>query len=287
MAETGGGPWGELSLRAVAAAREAVARLGEATGRRVVAAHGEAYRADDPETIAVDEAAERAILEVIRQAGVNATVLSEEAGEVRVAGKGEPVFVVVDPFDGSALYRHGIRAFWYSAVGVLAADGRPLAAACLDLIHGTVEVAGGGKGFTGRLEGTSVLDPGPLRPSAATRLQGTRLEVYLMKPAFLRAAVDRAGPLLRAAGFVLPNGGPPGLADVAAGRVDLYVGLRQGPTEIFSALALAEAAGATVTDLTGQPLSFVPDMSTMSDVLCAATPALHREALQALRAGRS
>lgn len=285
MGETVVGPWGELSLRAVAAAREAVARLGEAAGRRVVAAHAEAYRADDPETIAVDEAAEAAILEVIRRAGVNATVLSEEAGEVRVAGKGEPVFLVVDPFDGSALYRHGIRAFWYSAVGVLAADGRPLAAACLDLIHGTVEVAADGKGFTGRLDGMTLRDPVPLRPSGATRLQGARIEVYLMKPAFLRAALDRAGPLLRAAGFVLPNGGPPGLADVAAGRVDLYVGLRQGPTEIFSALALAEAAGATVTDLTGQPLRFVPDMSATSDVLCAATAALHREALQARRAG--
>ena len=279
------GEWAELALQAVGAARGAVARLGEAAGRRVVAAHAEAYRADDPETIAVDEAAEAAILEVIRQAGVNATVLSEEAGEVRIAGTGEPVFVVVDPFDGSALYRHGIRAFWYTAVGVLAADGRPLAAACLDLIHGTVEVAGEGKGFTARLEGSTLQDPVPLRPSAANRLQGARFEVYLMKPPFLRAAVDRVGPLLRAAGFVLPNGGPPGLADIAAGRVDLYVGLRQGPTEIFSALALAEAAGATVTDLTGQPLRFVPDMAATSDVLCAATPVLHREALQALRAG--
>jgi myo-inositol-1(or 4)-monophosphatase len=279
------GAWGELCLRAVTAAGDAVARLGEGAGRRVVAAHAEAHRADDPETIGVDEAAEAAILDVIRQAGIDATVLSEEAGEVRVAGKGEPVCVVVDPFDGSALYRHGIRAFWYTAIGILSADGRPMAAACLDLIHGTVEVAGGGRGFTGRLDGTTLRDPVPLRPSGATRLQGARLEVYLMKPAFLRAALDRAGPLLRVAGFVLPNGGPPGLADVAAGRVDLYVGLRQGPTEIFSALALAEAAGATVTDLTGQPLNFVPDMSATSDVLCAATPPLHREVLQALRAG--
>lgn len=278
------GEWAELALRGVGAAREAMARLGEAAGRRVVAAHAEAYRADDPETIGVDEAAEGSILDVLRQAGVNATVLSEEAGEVRVAGKGEPVFVVVDPFDGSALYRHGIRAFWYSAVGVLSRDGQPLAAACLDLIHGTVEIAGEGRGFTGRLEGTTVRDPVPLRPSPATRLQGARLEIYLMKPPFLRAALERAGPLLRSAGFVLPNGGPPGFADVAAGRVDLYVGLGQGPTEIFSALALVEAAGATVTDLTGRPLRFVPDMAATSDVLCAATPELHREALQALRA---
>jgi len=233
----------------------------------------------------VDEAAEAAILEVVRRAGVNATVLSEEAGEVRLTGAGEPVFVVVDPFDGSSLYRHGIRAFWYSAVGVLAADGRPLAGACLDLIHGTVEVAGEGKGFTGRLEGTTLRDAVPLRASGVTRLQGARLEAYMMKPAFLRAALDRAGPLLRAAGFVLPNGGPPGFADVAAGRVDLYVGLQQGPTEIFSALALAEAAGATVTDLAGQQLRFVPDLAATHDVLCAATPALHREALQPLRAG--
>ncbi|MBI3080365.1 MAG: hypothetical protein HYY89_03155, partial [candidate division NC10 bacterium] len=210
--------WAEIALQAVAAARGAVARIGEAAGRRVVGAHAETYRVDDPETIGVDEAAEAAILEVIRRAGVNATVLTEEAGEVRLSGSGEPVFVVVDPFDGSALYRHGIRAFWYSAVGVLAADGRPLAAACLDLLHGTVEVAGEGKGFTGRLEGTTLRDAVPLRPSGVTRLAGARLEVYLMKAAFLRAALDRAGPLLRAGGFVLPNGGPPGLADVAAGR---------------------------------------------------------------------
>ena len=278
------GKWAELALRGVRAARDAVGRLGEAAGRRVVAAHAEAYRADDPETIGVDEAAEAAILEVVRRAGVNATVLSEEAGEIRIPGKGEPVFVVVDPFDGSALYRHGIRAFWYSAVGVLAVDGRPLAAACLDLLHGTVEVAGERKGFTGRLEGTSLRDAAPLRPSGVTRLQGARLEAYMMKPAFLHAALDRASPLLRAAGFVLPNGGPPGFADVAAGRVDLYVGLQQGHTEIFSALALAEAAGATVTDLVGRPLRFVPDLAATSDVLCAATPALHREALEALRA---
>lgn len=57
MGETVGG-WAELSLRGLAAAREAVARLGEVAGRRVVAAHAEAYRADHPETIAVDEAAE-------------------------------------------------------------------------------------------------------------------------------------------------------------------------------------------------------------------------------------
>ncbi|MCI0411067.1 MAG: hypothetical protein L0191_21300 [Acidobacteria bacterium] len=280
------GEWAEICLRAVAAAREAVARLGEAAGRRVVAAHAEAHRADDPETIGVDEAAEAAVLEVLRRARVSATVLTEEAGEVRLAGAGEPIFVVVDPFDGSALYRHGIRAFWYSAVGILAADGRPLAAACLDLLHGTVEVAGEGKGFTARLDGTTLRDPAPLRPSAATHLQGSRLEVYLIKPAFLRAALEKAGPLLRAAGFVLPNGGPPGLADVAAGRVDLYVGLQQGPTEIFSALALAEAAGVTVTDLTGRPLRFVPDLAATSDVLSAATPELHREALAALRAER-
>lgn len=149
MRETMVGAWAKLALLGVGAAREVVARLGETAGRRVVAAHAEAYRADDPETIGVDQAAEAAILEVVCQAGVNTTVLSEEAGEVRVAGKGEPVFVIVDPFDGSVLYRHGIRAFWYSAVEILAADGRPLAAACLDLIHGTVEVAGEREGSTG------------------------------------------------------------------------------------------------------------------------------------------
>lgn len=54
------GVWAELSLRAVGPAWVAVARLGEAAGRRVVAAHAEAYRADDPETIGPDKAGEAA-----------------------------------------------------------------------------------------------------------------------------------------------------------------------------------------------------------------------------------
>ena len=42
------GEWAEMVLRGVGAAREAVARLGEAAGRRVVAAHPEAYQAGGP-----------------------------------------------------------------------------------------------------------------------------------------------------------------------------------------------------------------------------------------------
>ncbi len=66
------GAWAEICLRAVGAVREAVGRLGEMAGRQVVAAHAEAYRADDPQTIGVDEAAEavggaRLIWQVVRR----------------------------------------------------------------------------------------------------------------------------------------------------------------------------------------------------------------------------
>lgn len=52
------GVWAELCLCGVAVAREAVGRPGEAARRCVVAADAEAYRADDPETIEVDETVE-------------------------------------------------------------------------------------------------------------------------------------------------------------------------------------------------------------------------------------
>ncbi len=54
------GTWVELCLQVVAAARDAVARLSEDQGRRVVAAHAQACRAVRPETIGAHEAAEAA-----------------------------------------------------------------------------------------------------------------------------------------------------------------------------------------------------------------------------------
>jgi acyl-CoA synthetase (AMP-forming)/AMP-acid ligase II len=114
-------PWRGVVLAALRAAHATVKGLGTAAGQRVVAGREAGYRSWDPEVIGVDTATERAVIRVLERHGVAGTLLSEEAGERPLgkrSGVSEPVYVVMDPFDGSLLYRRGIRAHWFTALGI-------------------------------------------------------------------------------------------------------------------------------------------------------------------------
>src|SRR3990172_8119884 len=116
MYRRGAFPWRQRVQEGLGGARAAVRRLAPRAGQRVVAGREEGYRPWDPEVIGVDTAAERAIIEALRRGGVRGTLLSEEAGETTMSGRSarsqggsEPVYAIMDPFDGSLLYRRGIQ----------------------------------------------------------------------------------------------------------------------------------------------------------------------------------
>ena len=104
-----------------------------------------------------------------------------------------------------------------------------------------------------------------------------------MKPAFLYPTATALRPLLERAHFVLPNGGPGGFVDVACGRIDIYLCWREALTEVFSAVAVAERAGACVSHWDGTPLRFRPDLHALHSLVCSANASLHEAALGALR----
>jgi myo-inositol-1(or 4)-monophosphatase len=275
--------WRVPVLAALGAAHAAVRRLDPAAGRRVVAGRADGYRAWDPEVIGVDTAAERAVIRALRRRGVRGTLLSEEAGQQPLgpgAGRGESVYVVLDPFDGSMMYRQGIRAHWFTALGIYGPDRLPRAAGVIDHVTGEVIVAdGGGTARLRRPRGRA----SSLRPAATKSVDGACLEAYLMKPAFLYPTATALRPLLARARFVLPNGGPGGFVDVACGRIDVYVCWREALTEVFSAVAVAERAGARVSHWDGTPLRFRPDLRALYSLVCSANARLHAAALRALR----
>lgn len=283
-------PWRAAVLAALAAATAAVRRLAPAAGRRVVAGREAGYRAWDPEVIGVDTATERAAVRALAERGVHGVLLSEEAGERPLAPRGgrrppagkapEPVYVVMDPFDGSMLYRRGLRALWFTAVGIYGRDGSPRAAGLVD--HVTGEVALADEAGAVRLARPGARST-PLRPATTTALDGAFLEAYLMKPAFLYPTVTALRPVFERAAFVLPNGGPGGFADVAAGRVDAYLCWQEALTEVFSAVYLAERAGCVVTRWDGSPLRFRPDIHALHDLVCSGNARLHADVLRALR----
>ncbi len=280
-------PWGAAVLDALRAAHGTVNRLAVGRGRRVVAGRSPGYRPWDPEVIGVDTAAERAVVAALRHAGVRGTLLSEEAGSVPLTGGGsgsplrdDPVFVILDPFDGSLLYRRGIRAHWFTALGIYGRGGEPRAAGLIDHVTGETilaDRAGTARLAAGRTRGA------PLRPARTRRVAGAYLEAYMMKPSFLYPTARLLRPLLQHAKCILPNGGPAGFADVAAGRIDVYLAWSEALTEVFSALFIAERAGCVVSHWDGSPVRFRPDIHAVYRLVCSANRSLHAEVLRTLR----
>ncbi|RYY69036.1 MAG: histidinol phosphate phosphatase, partial [Comamonadaceae bacterium] len=72
-----------------------------------------------------------------------------------------------------------------------------------------------------------------------------------------------------------------GYAQLAGGTIDLVVEAGLQPYDYLGPTGLIEAAGGVVTDWQGQPLGLASD----GRVIAAATPALHRAALDLLNAG--
>ena len=278
--------WGPVVEAALRAAHNAVRRLDPGVGQRVVGGRAAGYRTWDPDVIGVDTAAERAAIRALRAHGVHGVLLSEEAGETPLAprrgrpARGEPVHVVMDPFDGSMLYRRGLRVLWYTALGVYGAGGAARAAGVIEHVTGEVVlVDAAGVRRRSRLGAR----PRPVRPAATARLDGAFVEAYLMKPAFLYPTATALRPLFERAAFVFGNGGPGGFADVACGRIDVYLCWQEALTEVFSAVAIAERAGCVVTRWDGAPLRFQPDIHALHSLVCSANPRLHADVLQALR----
>ncbi|HZS34909.1 MAG TPA: hypothetical protein VFC42_16205 [Methylomirabilota bacterium] len=275
-------PWRRIVAAALGAAAAAVRRLDPLRGRRVVAGRAEGYRPFDPDVIAVDTAAEAAAIRALERAGVHGTLLSEEAG-ARPLGAArrrlEPVYAVMDPFDGSALYRQGIRALWYSALGLWGEDGRARAAGLVDHVTGELVLADADG--VHRRAGPRARAV-PARPAPTAALDGASVEAYMMKPAFLYPTVTALRPVLERARFVLPNGGPAGFVDVACGRIDVYIAWREALTEVFSAVAIAQRAGCPVSGWDGAPLVFRPDIHALHTLVCSANPRLHADVLRAL-----
>jgi fructose-1,6-bisphosphatase/inositol monophosphatase family enzyme len=280
-------PWRQCVQAGLLAANAAVRRLAPRSGQRVVRGREAGYRSWDPEVIRVDVAAERAIIGVLRRRGIHGTLLSEEAGETRLGerrggsdARGEPVYVIQDPFDGSLLYRRGIRAHWFTALGIYGLDESPKAAGVVDHITGEIVLADAAGTVRLARPGARAM---PVRPAATTTLDGAFLETYLMKPPFLYPTATALRPLFERARFILPNGGPNGFADVACGRIDVYFAWNEALTEVFSAIYIAERAGCIITHWDGSPVRFRPDIHAVYSLVCSANPRLHEHVLQALR----
>jgi inositol-phosphate phosphatase/L-galactose 1-phosphate phosphatase/histidinol-phosphatase len=123
------------------------------------------------------------------------------------------------------------------------------------------------------------IDGTPVRASGCTRLAEAR--IVTTSPDIFDATDWRAfDALSRRCAMRRFGGDCYGYAQLAGGTIDLVVETGLQPYDYLGPAGLIEAAGGIVTDWAGRPLGLRSD----GRVVAAATPELHRQALDALSA---
>src|SRR3990170_3866412 len=215
----------------------------------------------------IDDAAEQAILDVVRKAYPAHGFLAEESGAS--AGNEEYVWII-DPLDGTTIFIHGFPHYCVS-IGIQHRGA---------LAHAVVYDPGRNELFTASKGGGAFLNDRRIRVSKCTRLDEalvgtgfpykelTRLDLYSSQLAQLMknsAGVRRAGAA--ALDF----------AYVACGRLDAFWEMGLAAWDIAAGALLVQEAGGLVGDLSGEA-GFLE-----SGDITAATPKLFPALLEALR----
>lgn len=276
----------DLCVRSCLAAYEVV----RATGVRDQVAE-DAHEVDHgDEVLGIDRSAGNAILDVLSRADVTMdVVLEEKMDPIHLHGRDlGRTTAFVDPFDGSKLFKRGLRAFWASAIGFIC-DESPVASGIIDHVEGTLYSSDGRRVSARALLShrvTELTHPVARAEVTAADVAEWYVESYAMTPAYFSRAHEVLGPLIRSIRCFVPNGGPTGFVDVLTGKVDVYIGLAEAVTEVMPSLALAEAGSLNLSFLDGNAFQLRGlERTSRVDFVCARSRAVVDAALKLISGG--
>ena len=250
--------WLELCRAAAVEVDRVLAELPTRDQRERVVGAGEG--GDD--TTAIDDAAERAVVELLDSAGVDFALVSEELGHRAASAEGA-VTVVLDPIDGSINAKRGIPFF---SLSLAVAEGPTMA----DVVFGYVHDFGSGeewsalRGDGARLNGIPLDGPLPKDSIELLGLEATRTVLVAEHAPALTGIAER----LRIMGSLALS-----LCHLAAGRVDAVASLRPARSvDIAAAQLLVRERGLAVELFDDPPLTAAPlDLVPRSRLAAAAT----------------
>jgi len=216
----------------------------------------------------VDKAAEQAIINIIRAAYPDHSILAEESGDTPGA---RPEYLwVIDPLDGTTNYIHGFPQYCVS-IGL---EHRGV------LTQGVVYDPGKNELFTASRGRGAFLDDRRIRVSKCLQLKdalvGTgfpfkelsRLDLYMRQ---LQGLMTESAGVRRAGAAALD------LAYVAAGRLDAFWEMGLSRWDMAAGALLIQEAGGLVGDLQGGP-----GYLDKGEIACG-TPKVFPQLLEALR----
>jgi myo-inositol-1(or 4)-monophosphatase len=215
----------------------------------------------------VDQAAEAAILDIVRKSYPDHAVLAEESGAAE--GKAEYQWII-DPLDGTTNFIHGFPQYAVS-IGIKHRDS---------LAHGVIYDPVKNELFTASKGGGAFLNDRRIRVSKCLRLGdalvGTgfpfkeleRIELYSKQ---LKTMMQKSAGVRRAGAAALD------LAYVACGRLDAFWELGLSPWDMAAGALMIQEAGGLVGDTRGN------DGWLDSGEIACATPKIYPTLLEALR----
>jgi len=225
-----------------------------------------AKRANDFVT-QVDQAAEQAIIDIVKNAYPDHGFLAEESGAS--AGKADYVWII-DPLDGTTNFIHGFPQYCVS-IGVQHRGA---------LAHAIVYDPNRNELFTASKGRGAFLNDRRIRVTGQTKLADalvgtgfpfkelTRLDLYTRQ---LQSMMRNSSGVRRAGAAALD------LAYVACGRLDAFWELGLAPWDMAAGVLLIQEAGGLVGDLKGEQ-TFM-----QSGDICCSTPKIFPALLEALR----
>ena len=233
---------------------EAAQRAGEVIRERFLTEKEISFKGRADIVTDVDLAAEKVILDLVREEYPQFSILSEESNPIET---GSPYTWVIDPIDGTRNFAEGIPHF--CVVVALAKGSDMVVGVTYDPIKEETFTAESGRGAF--LNGT------PISVSE-------RLEILNCVLGFDLGYVDqKAGTALDMIRFLWPGfqtmrlmgSSALGMAYAAAGRIDLYFHHSLSPWDSASGLLLAREAGGNVVDRQGNDANlFTPSVIVSS-----------------------
>ena len=216
----------------------------------------------------VDRAAEAAIIEVLREAYPQHSILAEESG---LSDKQSDYQWIIDPLDGTTNFLHGFPQYCVSIA--LSVKGV--------LSHGVIYDPTRNDLFTASKGGGAFLNERRIRVSKTLHLKDALLGTGFPFKEF--SSFDRYLALFkdltpRCAGIRRPGSAALDLAYVACGRYDGFWEAGLSPWDVAAGALMIKEAGGLVTDFKGE------DQILESGTIVTATPKVFPALLQTVQA---
>ena len=199
--------------------------------------------------ILVDKECDDLFQSIITETGLQFDIYSEH-GYYNINHKSNPDYIaVIDPFDGSSLFRNGIPAEWWSVFSIYDNNFNPILGKAIDILRKESYEA---KDDLVSMKSISSDTSINISPSNKTSFSSNIwIAAYLMDPSYLDQWHPLAQKMLKKwpSTKIWPNGGSSIYPWISRGIIDAYLMINEPRSEIDPGLSFAYFSGYPVYEI--------------------------------------